>query len=210
MYWNKKDIETAERRLKLNIINSITGIKPANLIGTVSDKRKDNLAIFSSVIHLGSSPALIGFILRPKGEVPRNTHDNIMHNQVYTINHVPQSLIKNAHYTSAKFDENISEFERCNFTAEYIDGFDAPFVKESVIKIGLRFREEIPIPLNNTSLMIGEIEHIFVPDEYISPLGYIDLEKAETAAISGLNTYYKLNKLDSFPYVRLEEVPDFD
>ena len=39
--------------------------------------------------------------------------------------------------------------------------------------------------------------------------GYIDLEKANTTGISGLNSYYKLEKITSFPYARVSEIPDF-
>ncbi len=42
----------------------MTGIKPANLIGTISKNQVSSLAIFSSVVHLGSNPALLGFVLR--------------------------------------------------------------------------------------------------------------------------------------------------
>ena len=59
---------------RLNLINSLSGVKPANLIGTKDQNGNENLAIFSSVVHLGSNPALLGFILRPQGEVRRHTH----------------------------------------------------------------------------------------------------------------------------------------
>ncbi len=210
MHLTKDDLYQLERRKKLNIINSITGIKPANLIGTVSEDNIPNLAIFSSIVHLGSNPALLGFIVRPTGEVPRNTYENILANGLYTINHVRESFVKNAHYTSAKFDREVSEFDACGLTDEYLSDFKAPFVKESTIKIGMKYCESIPIERNGTILVIGEVEHIILPDEAVNEKGYIDLEQAETAGISGLNSYYSVEKIASFPYVRVEEVPEFD
>ncbi|AZQ63097.1 flavin oxidoreductase [Flammeovirga pectinis] len=204
MQLSKNDIQNANRIYRLNLVNSVTGIKPGNLIGTKDKEGNENLAIFSSVIHLGSDPALLGFITRPSKEVPRHTLQNIKETGSYTINHIPISSIENAHKTSAKFEKGISEFDVCNFTPEYIEGFTAPFVKESHLKIGLLFKEEIPIPLNGTSLIIGEIEYIQINDECIDTNGYIDLEKSESAGISGLNTYYSFNKLASFPYARVE------
>ncbi|MTI20515.1 flavin oxidoreductase [Fulvivirga sp. RKSG066] len=210
MHYTKKDIEELERVKRLNIINSISGIKPANLIGSVDNKGNANVAIFSSVVHLGSSPALLGFVIRPTGEVPRNTYDNIMATDKYTINHVTDGFTKKAHYTSAKFDKDVSEFEKCGLTPEYLEGFKAPFVKESKIKIGLTFKEGIPIKLNGTMLMIGEIEHLIVPDEALAKNGYINLSTASTAGISGLNSYYQLNKIDDYPYARPHELPEFN
>ena len=47
-------------------MNSLSGIKSANLIATYSPKiNVANCALFSSVIHIGTNPAVIGFILRP-------------------------------------------------------------------------------------------------------------------------------------------------
>ena len=63
---DSKQISEFSKVYRLNLINSITGYKPANLIGSKSTKGKTNLAIFSSVVHLGSKPPLIGIITRPK------------------------------------------------------------------------------------------------------------------------------------------------
>lgn len=208
MIYTKKDIEQLDRITRLKIINSVTGIKPANLIGTVNDKGQTNLAIFSSVVHLGSNPALLGFISRPRTTHVGDTYRNIRANGAYTINHIHPEFIKNAHYTSAKFDEAVSEFERCNLTEENINGFKAPFVKESTFKIGMRFQEALDIKQNGTVLVIGEIEHLIVPDtSFIDD--DIDLEAANSIGISGLNSYYSLSKIQKHPFARVNEVPEF-
>lgn len=210
MHLNKKDLQDLGSVKRLNIINSISGIKPANLIGTVSKNKSPNVAIFSSVIHLGSNPALLGIIVRPTGEVPRNTYENILENGYYTINHVSENFIQNAHYTSAKFSKDVSEFDVCNLTEEYLEDFKAPFVKESPIKIGLKYLESIPIERNGTILVIGEVEHVIIPNEALNSKGYVDLSEVNIAGISGLNSYYKLEKIGSFPYARVSEIPDFN
>lgn len=208
MHYTKQEIDKLERRTKIKIINSVTGIKPANLIGTINNNGQTNVAVFSSIVHLGSSPALLGFITRPTGDVERHTYNNILENGYYTINHIHAEFTKNAHYTSAKFDADVSEFERCNLSEEYISEFKAPFVKESNFKIGMRFKEAINIPLNNTTLIIGEIEHLILPENSIVA-GDIDLEIANSIGISGLNSYYSLKKIADYPYARKEEVPKF-
>ena len=202
MYLSKADIQSMQKVERLNLINSLSGIKPANLIGTIDQEGKENLAIFSSVVHLGSNPALFGFILRPQGDVRRHTHENIISTGVYTINFVTTDFIQNAHYTSAKFDASINEFVKSRLTPSYIDDYDAPFVEESPIKMGLKFVEEIPIKSNGTTLMVGQVEHIIMPDETMKDNGHIDLGELDVAGISGLNTYYSLTKKDRFPYVR--------
>lgn len=190
------------------MVNAVSGIKPANLIGTVSTAQQANLAIFSSVIHLGSNPALLGFISRPGKEVRRHTLENILETEYYTINHVHKFMIKKAHYTSAKFEKCQSEFEYCGLTEEYLFDFKAPFVKESYVKLGMQLVDCQPIELNETLLVIGEIQHILVPDQAINDEGHIDMALLDAVGLSGLNNYYQIEKIASLPYARVSELPD--
>jgi flavin reductase (DIM6/NTAB) family NADH-FMN oxidoreductase RutF len=197
-----------EKVRRLNLINSISGYKPANLIGTIHPGGGTNLAIFSSVFHLGSDPALLGFIMRPN-TVVRNTYDNIRSSGKYTINHVHASFAEKAHYTAAKFDASVSEFEACHLTEEYIGGFEAPFVAESHLKIGLQLVEEIAIPANGTILIIGEVKHIFLPENAVREDGQLDYDRLNTVCITGLNRYHLVEEFADYPYARVDEVPDF-
>lgn len=208
MQYNKNDIADLDRITRLKIINSVTGIKPANLIGSVDNLGNTNLAVFSSVVHLGSNPALLGFVTRPQTEAVGHTLQNIRKNSYYTINHIHPEFTKKAHYTSAKFDRNISEFKQCGLKEEYLNDFKAPFVKESDFKMGMRFKEAVPIPLNGTTLVIGEIEFLLLPDTAMNN-GDIDLEQTNSVGISGLNSYYNLKKIAKYPYARVDEVPEF-
>ena len=87
------DLNEMSKIYRLNLVNSITGYKSAHLIGSQSLDGKNNVAIFSSVIHLGSNPALIGFILRPTS-VPRHTYSNIKATGIFTLNAITKKQIK--------------------------------------------------------------------------------------------------------------------
>ncbi len=198
IHLTKNDLNNLEKFYRANLINSATGYKPANLIGSISEEGVTNLAIFSSVVHLGSDPALIGFIQRPLIDTS-HTYKNILSNGLYTINHVTVSKIKDAHQTSGKYQN--SEFVECNFTEEFVDDFTAPFVKESIIKIGMHFVEEIPIKYNGTKLMIGEVQHLIIEKNVVAQDGLINLQEAETALVSGLDAYFEASLLNRFDYV---------
>jgi flavin reductase (DIM6/NTAB) family NADH-FMN oxidoreductase RutF len=210
MHFTKQAIEEMSRVQRITYINAVSGVKSANLIGTISDNGQTNVAIFNSVMHLGSDPALLGFILRPTGEVPRHTYENILKNGSYTINHVHTSFIKNAHYTSVKFDESESEFKLCGLTEEFVPNIKSPFVKESLLKIGMQYLESLTIERNGTLLVIGEIDHLIIPNSAIGEDDDIDLAQIESVGISGLNTYYEIKKLARFPYARRNEMPDIE
>jgi flavin reductase (DIM6/NTAB) family NADH-FMN oxidoreductase RutF len=203
------EIMAWDERFRLKFINSISGYKGVHLIGTKSKNDIDNLAIFNSIVHIGSSPPLIGFIMRPL-TVERNTYANIIETEYYTINHVHSSFFKKAHYTSAKFPESVSEFDECNLTSEYCDSFFAPFVGESTIKLGLKLKEDIKLETNGTRLIIGEVQEVIIDEDYIEEDGQIDLEKAKDVCVTGLNQYSNVVKFKNLPYARLSEVPSFN
>jgi flavin reductase (DIM6/NTAB) family NADH-FMN oxidoreductase RutF len=207
MHISKTDIDRLPHDFHLNLINSITGIKPAHLIGTVSKKGISNAAIFSSVFHLGSKPDLIGFITRPHGT--KQTYQNILDTGQYTLNHVQESIVERAHYTSAKFSSEESEFNSCDLTEEYIGDFKAPFVKESRLKIGLNHVDAIPIHANSTVLIIGEVNNITLMEEVLDEAGLIDLEQAQVMGVTGFNTYYGLKKSNEFPHAKVNNLPNF-
>lgn len=206
---NLDQIKKSDHKFRLNLINSLTGIKPANLVGTKNGVHL-NLAIISSVVHLGSNPPLLGFIMRPKHEVRRDTYNNIISNNCFTVNCVHTSFTEKAHYTSAKFQETVSEFEACGLTPVFKDEFEAPYVEESQLKIGLNMKEIIPISSNNTLMIIGEIEHIYVNKQHLDKRGYIQLADLNVAGIGGLNSYYQLEKIAEYPYARVNETPNFN
>ena len=198
-------IQDMDRVKRLNLINSITGISPANLVGTISTDLTENLSIFSSVIHIGSNPPLMGFILRPTENNRRDTYENIIKTNKFTINHIHSDMIQKSHYTSVKFKKNESEFLKCKLTAEYLNNFQAPYVKESYVKIGLNLDDIQLIKSNGCRLIIGRVERIYAPDSAIHMNGNIQLELLNSVGVSGLNTYYSLNKIAEYPYARVND-----
>ncbi|SMB99229.1 flavin reductase domain protein FMN-binding [Hymenobacter roseosalivarius DSM 11622] len=200
------DIEAMEKIFRLNLINSITGYKPANLIGSADAAGRTNLAIYSSVVHLGSNPPYVGIFTRPTS-VARHTYDNISASGCYTINHVHESFTAAAHYTSAPFPEDESEFEACGLGAEFLDGFPAPYVRESRIKIGLRLVEEIPVKATGTTLLVGKIEAIYLPADVLAADGSLNLNAGGGVCISGLDTYHTAQQIGAYAYARVGEGP---
>jgi len=205
MYLNKDSIQQLEKVDRLNLINSITGISPANLIGTISNDSIENLAIFSSVVHIGSNPPLMGFVLRPTKENTRDTYENIIATNKFTINHINSDMIERSHYTSVKFDKNESEFQKCRLKAEYLNNFLAPYVKDSYVKIGLNLEDIQLIKSNGCHLIIGRVERLYVPDSAIHKNGNIQFDLSNSIGVGGLNTYYSLDKIAEYPYARVND-----
>ena len=203
-HFSKENIDALATRYKNNLINSISGYKSANLIGTRNNAGNTNLAVFNSVVHLGSNPALLGFILRPT-TVPRHSYQNMKETGVFTINHISKDQIEDAHHSSAKYAEDISEFDQTNLEAEYKADCLAPFVKGAPVQIACRYVNDYLIKENDTLLVVGAIEHLFVQEEMLLEDGYVQLDKGKVVTVNGIDGYALPQLLARFPYARPKE-----
>ena len=189
IHLRRQDFEELDHIFRINLINSCSGFKSANLIGTKSNSGIPNVAVFSSVTHLGSNPPLLGVIFRPVTDVPRNTYENIIETGQFTVNHIHLDIIEQAHHTSAKYDKSISEFDITKLEEEYKNDWHAPFVKGAPIKMALTYCEEYLIKANNTIQLIAEIKDLYIQNDIVEEDGFVNLAKANIVAINGLDGY---------------------
>ncbi|CAH6831957.1 Flavin oxidoreductase [Vibrio chagasii] len=201
---SKNDLQAMEQRGRTRLVNSLSGFKSANLIGSCDSQGAANLAVISSVVHLGSHPPLFGFIVRPCKR-RRHTLDNILETKHFTINSIGADFFKKAHQTSARYPKEVSEFESVGLTPYYDDDFFAPFVLESALKIGLELKEHIQIESNHTQMLIGEVVTLHAPKNAFMPDGYLDLEALDTVTISGLDSYHVTQRLHRLSYAKPDE-----
>ncbi|MGF1840698.1 flavin reductase family protein [Vibrio atlanticus] len=201
MTLSRQDIQAMDQRERARLINSLSGFKSANLIGTCDKQGLENLAVVSSVVQLGSNPPLLGFIIRP-AESRRHTLENILETQHFTINSIGAGFVQKAHQTSARYPKSVSEFNAVGLTPYYDDVFPAPFVLESPLKIGLAFKEQITIESNQTQMLIGEVVTIHAPKRAVMPDGYLDLEALDLVTISGLDSYHVTQRLHRLSYAK--------
>ena len=202
MHISNSDLMQMEQRKRAHLINSVGGFKSVCLIGTVDLQGQTNLAIFNSIVHIGANPPLISFIMRPDS-VERHTLSNIIETGFYTINHLNESIYKQAHQTSARYPKDISEFDATGLTPVYKDNCKAPFVKESNIQMDIEFKERIHLAINNTIMIIGQINNIYFPEDCLEEDGFLNIEKAGSITCSGLDSYHTTNKMERLAYAKV-------
>lgn len=195
------DIMALEKQVRTNLINSAGGFKSVALVGTTAVQGQTNLAPFNSFVHIGASPPLIGFIVRPDS-VQRHTLINIMESGFYTINHLNATMYHKAHQASARYPKEISEFDAVGLTPVYKDNFPAPYVNECMVQMGVQFKERHDLNINGTSLIVGQISHVYFPKNCWSGDGFLDLEKANTLTCSGLDSYHTTQRLKRLSYAK--------
>lgn len=198
------DIQAMDKLVRVQFATSLPGPKPICLIGSVNAAGKTNLAPFSSVVHLGSNPALLGMISRPD-VVERHTLANILETKVYTINHVHVGMVDAAHQCSARYPREMSEFSATGLQEHWEDSFAAPFVKESRLRIGMVLEDVLDIAANGTQMIIGRVS--LVQTESMADDGSLDLCTLESVASTALDTYFGITPLARFAYAKADRQP---
>ena len=193
-------------RERAALINSLSGFKSANLIGTADAEGHCNLAIMSSVVHLGSHPPLMALIIRPGGN-ERHTLANILNSGQYSINHISEAMIEQAHQTAARYPGDVSEFEATGLTQHWWPEFDAPLVAEAPVKLAMELREHKLMEINDTHLVIGEIISAELPKQSLRDSGGLDLGTSGTVALEGLDGYYRPSLLKRMAYAKPDLPP---
>jgi flavin reductase (DIM6/NTAB) family NADH-FMN oxidoreductase RutF len=188
------DIAGMELLSRVQFATSLPGAKPISLIGTTDHSGQTNLAPFSSILHLGSSPCLLGMVSRPD-LVDRHTLANLSETRAWTINHLHPEIVDAAHQCSARYPKDLSEFDATGLTAHYEAGFMAPFVSESRFRIGLELEDIIHIPANDTKLIVGRVALVQIANGALTDHGGIDLVGLECLASTALDTYFNLQPL---------------
>ncbi len=199
-------IDAMDQRRRAALINSLSGFKSANLVGTVDTERRSNLAIVSSLVHIGSHPPLLALVFRPDS-VERHTLDNIRSTGVYTINHVSHAMIDAAHQTAARYPRGESEFAATGLSECWEQGWPAPFVGESRVRMALRLIDEQELAVNGTHLVIGEVQHLHLPEDALTEDGALDPAAAGTVALAGLDSYYDATLLQRMAYAKPDLPP---
>lgn len=201
---NESEIRSMDQRYRATLINSLAGVRPAVLVGTKSALGQSNLAVFNSLIHIGADPALWGLLVRPSS-VRRDTLNNIMETGNYTINFISSYMHKAAHLTSAKFPEHVSEFGSCGFEEEYTEDYSAPFVRDAVVKVAMKYVSNQEITINGTTLVIGSIKKIVTSEDLIGTDGFFNPERADILTCAGLDAYTRVVMSGRWSYARPDQ-----
>jgi flavin reductase (DIM6/NTAB) family NADH-FMN oxidoreductase RutF len=199
--YRTEDFAGMDQRFRTLLINSMPGVKALNLVGTRDAESRENLAIFNSIFHVGANPPYLGMVIRPDS-VDRHTWQNIQATGSYTLNAVGADFYAKAHQTSARYDNQTSEFVAVGLNPEYRDGVIAPFVAESAIKIGLELQEFQRVECNGTLVVIGKVVYVEINQALITEDGSVDLVKAQSVGSIGLDGYVDLSWIDRLSYAK--------
>ncbi|MFK8080421.1 MAG: flavin reductase family protein [Granulosicoccus sp.] len=196
---DRSTLDAMEKRHRANLINSLSGYKSGNLLGSINGQGQTNLALMSSVFHVGANPPLLGLLIRPHS-VPRHSLENLMEMGVFTLNVVTRDIYRQAHQTTARYARQQSEFSAVGLDEEFSALMKAPYVAQSPIKTGLSLIETQTLSVNDTVLVIAEIVELRIDEGLMTKDGQLDMNAADAVAVTGLDEYHQASTLGRQPY----------
>jgi flavin reductase (DIM6/NTAB) family NADH-FMN oxidoreductase RutF len=200
------DIAAMEERHRVFFVNALSGFKSANLVGTISADGHLNLAMISSVMHLGSNPPLLALLSRPH-TVRRDTLENIHATGYFTVNHVRQEFLMAAHQSAARYEATQSEFEMVGLAPAHGQAHPAPYVADSVLQIGLAHRQTVDLEINGCHLVIGEIVEVRIDERLLAEDGSVDLGMAGSLVVGGPDHYHATQAIARLGYAKADRAP---
>ncbi len=199
--FSHEDLLNMEKPRRTALMNGLSGFRSAVLVGTANQQGVPNLAMFFSTIHIGANPPLMGLLLRPPA-ARQHTRDNLFATRQFTINAVSAKFYRQAHATEQRLPAEESEFVACGLTPNYWPDFLAPAVAESPIRIGLQLQEHYDIASNQTTLVIGSVQHVEIESELLGDDGHLRPDRARLVCVGDLETYYEPQHVERIANIR--------
>ena len=98
-------------------------------------------------------------------------------------------------------------FAACDFTEDWKPNCQAPFVRESPLQVGCRLRQHLPLDINGTHMIIGEVSELFFPSHARREDGALALDQMDLVTVSGLDTYSQPEFGVAFRAARIDTPP---
>lgn len=151
--------------------------RPIGWISTIDEDGVANLAPFSFFNVVSSNPPHVLFCSSARGSdgADKDTLNNVRANGQFVVNIVTEELAWAMNETSAPVLPDIDEFQLVNLTQAPSAMVKAPRVGEAPIHFECQVTEIVNVA--NSAVVIGEVVHIHVDDDYLLGNDKIDVDK---------------------------------
>ena len=143
--------------------------RPIAWISTVGEDGVYNLAPYSFFQAISAKPPIIVFSAASKrdGE-KKDTLQNIEWAKDFVVNTVNEALAEAMNQTSATYPADVDEFKETGLTAVKSELVKSPRLAESPVSMECKVRQIMQFgePPEYNTMIIGEIVHIHIRDEY--------------------------------------------
>jgi flavin reductase (DIM6/NTAB) family NADH-FMN oxidoreductase RutF len=166
------DPETAYR-----LITGVVVPRPIAWVTSLSATGVLNLAPFSAFMFVAPKPPMLAISVGRKGNIYKDTAQNILNNEEYVIHIADSSLMNAVHESSTEHPSDVSEVDELGLATLPGERIKVPRLAAAPIAMECRFRQCLEFGETRSRLIIGEVLVFHIRD------GLLQNGKIETEAL---------------------------
>ena len=166
------DPETAYR-----LITGVVVPRPIAWVTSLSTTGVLNLAPFSAFMFVSPKPPMLAISVGRKGNIYKDTAQNILNNEEYVVHIADSSLMNAVHESSTEHPPEVSEVDELGLATLPGERIKVPRLAAAPIAMECRFRQCLEFGETRSRLIIGEVLVFHIRD------GLLNNGKIETEAL---------------------------
>jgi flavin reductase (DIM6/NTAB) family NADH-FMN oxidoreductase RutF len=183
------DPETAYR-----LITGVVVPRPIAWVTSLSATGVLNLAPFSAFMFVAPKPPMLAISVGRKGNIYKDTAQNILNNEEYVVHIADSSLMKAVHESSTEHPPDVSEVEELRLSTLPGERTKVPRLAAAPIAMECRFRQCLEFGETRSRLIIGEVLVFHIRDGLLQN-GKIETEALDPIARIAGPRYAKLGEI---------------
>jgi flavin reductase (DIM6/NTAB) family NADH-FMN oxidoreductase RutF len=183
------DPETAYR-----LITGVVVPRPIAWVTSLSATGVLNLAPFSAFMFVAPKPPMLAISVGRKGNIYKDTAQNILNNEEYVIHIADSSLMTAVHESSTEHPPDVSEVEELRLSTLPGERIKVPRLAAAPIAMECRFRQCLEFGETRSRLIIGEVLVFHIRDGLLQN-GKIETEALDPIARIAGPRYAKLGEI---------------
>jgi flavin reductase (DIM6/NTAB) family NADH-FMN oxidoreductase RutF len=166
------DAETAYR-----LITGVVVPRPIAWVTSLSATGVLNLAPFSAFMFVAPKPPMLAISVGRKGNIYKDTAQNILNNEQYVVHIADSSLMNAVHESSTEHPPDVSEVDELGLATLPGERIKVPRLAAAPIAMEFRFRQCLEFGDTRSRLIVGEVLVFHIRD------GLLNNGKIETEAL---------------------------
>jgi len=166
------DPETAYR-----LITGVVVPRPIAWVTSLSATGVLNLAPFSAFMFVAPKPPMLAISVGRKGNIYKDTAQNILNNEQYVVHIADSSLMNAVHESSTEHPPDVSEVDELGLATLPGERIKVPRLAAAPIAMECRFRQCLEFGETRSRLIVGEVLVFHIRD------GLLQNGKIETKAL---------------------------
>ena len=183
------DPETAYR-----LITGVVVPRPIAWVTSLSATGVLNLAPFSAFMFVSPKPPMLAISVGRKGNIYKDTAQNILNNEEYVVHIADSSLMTAVHESSTEHPPDVSEVEELRLLTLPGERIKVPRLAAAPVAMECRFRQCLEFGETRSRLIVGEVLVFHIRDGLLNN-GKIETEALDPIARIAGPRYAKLGEI---------------